>query len=342
MGQIGSRAMIKRFTNGVSGYSSQTTTIKQSISSLSNERGKKTFFFSFTKLKLHDVCKQQNPQNCRAIFIMTTLQKIENLLGITLTEKRLGKEYDPNQKNTYAGKDGFVDRLRLDDIDIDDLAALFAITGELSALTLVNTGIPNFADLLSFNAYYLTLDGVKIKGIDCNTKGKLPWHVKFRNMQFDARALRCFENSKRLGFRQVEFHQCHIENIQYISTIPQISNLILDKITFTYEPIQEEAESKIYRMSVCRSTFDHVSFLPFKNCISSIKFGSCTIGSLSGLEEFPELSSISISTDTKVKDKTILQNKNHRAIHCHIFPVKKAFDLEQILPLKTYIRRLSL
>lgn len=273
---------------------------------------------------------------------MTTIKNIENLLGITLEEERLGNDSDPKQKNTYYGKEGHVDSLRLDDIDIDNLTALFAITGELRHLTIVNSSIPNFSDLLEFVPYYLTLDGVTIKGNDCNTLGKLPGHLKLHNMQLDAKSLNCFAKSKFGGFRQVEFHNCHLDNIQYIRTIPQISYLILDTITFTYEPLEVVTRSGLYRMSVYNSTFDQVSFLPYKKELSYIEFGNCNIGSFAGLEEFPELEGITISSDTQVKDKTILPNKNRRNINCNVLRVKKPFDMEQVLPLKKYITRLYL
>lgn len=161
-------------------------------------------------------------------------------------------------------------------------------------------------------------------------------------MHLDVKALSCFAKSKFGRLRQVEFHNCHLDNIQYISTIPQISNLILDTITFSYEPLEVETRSGIYRMSVYNSTFDQVSFLPYKKERSYIEFGNCKIGSLAGLEEFPELDGITISSDTQVNDKTILPNKNRRNINCNVFRVKRPFDLEQVLPLKMYITHLYL
>lgn len=268
---------------------------------------------------------------------MTTIKKIETLLGITLEEKRYGNDYDANQKNTYSGSEEHVDRLHLDDVNIESLIDLAALTGELSALTLVNTTIPNFSDLHAFNPYYLTLDGVTIKNTDCKTKGALPWHLKLYNMHFDARALDCFEQSSKRGFRQVNVRNCHIENIQFISAMQQVSYLILDKITFSYTPLEVERRSGIYRMSVYHSKLEHVSFLPFKKDLSHIQFGSCKIESLAGLEDFPKLEGITISTDTQVKDKRILPNKHGRKIHGGIFHVKKPFDLENLLPLKNYI-----
>ncbi len=273
---------------------------------------------------------------------MTKLKKIEKLLGIKLEVQKYGASYDPNQKNTYAGTEEHIHRLRLDGIVIENLSTLFDYTGELSALTILNSTIPNFSDLLAFNAYYFTLDNVTIKNNDCKTKGKLPGHMKILNMQLDAKALNCFEKSKIGGFRQVEFSNCKIDNIQYLGSIPQISYLILDKITFTYEPLKEEIISGIFRMSVYNSKLDHISFLPFKKELSSIEFGSCKIKSLSGLEEFPNIKAISISTDTQVSNKETLKNRHKRNILCNVFHVKKPFDLEQVLPLKKYITNLEL
>lgn len=273
---------------------------------------------------------------------MTTLKKIEKLLGIKLEEKTYGKSYDANQKNTYSGTEEHIDRLRLDGIVIENLSALSAFTGDLSALTIKNSTIPNFSDLLAFNAYYMTLDGVTIKDNSCKTKGKLPGHLKLLNMRLDAKALKGFEKSKFGGFRQVEFRNCHIDNIQCINSIQQISYLILDEITFTHKPLKKETKSGIYRMSVYNSKLDDVSFLPFKKSLSHVEFGSCKIGCLSGLEELPQLEGISISTDTKVKNKTILKNKNGRNINCSVYKLKKPLDLEQIMPLKKYITNLDL
>lgn len=274
---------------------------------------------------------------------MTTIKKIEKLLGIQFDVKRLvGKAYVPEEQNAYSGSEEHVDRLRLDGIEIQDLQALFNITGELSALTIVNSSIPNFSDLLLFNAYYLTLDGVTIINNECHTKGKVPGHLKFKNMQLDVKALNCFRKSNIGGFRQVEFHNCHMQNIQYLNTIEQISYLILDTITFTYNPIEVDTKSEIYRMSIYNSQLEHVSFIPFKNVLSNIQFGSCKIGSLAGLEEFPELEGIDISSDTIVEDRTVLMNKNRRAINCNLFRVKKPFSMEQVLPLKKYITSLDL
>lgn len=273
---------------------------------------------------------------------MTTIEKIESLLGIKFEVKRLGNDYDPDQQNTYSGKEGYVDRLRLDGIEVEDLHALFAITGKLSAFTIVNSSLPNFSDLLLFDPYYLTLDGVTIRESDCITKGKVPGHLKFRNMRLDTKALSCFEKSKIRGFRQIEFHNCHLENIQYLNTIPQISYLILSDITYSYEALALETSCGIYRMSVYNSKLDDVSFLPFKNELSHIEFGTCKIGSLAGLAEFPKLNGISISTDTQVHDKSAFQNKHRRDINCNVFRLRKPHNLAQVLSLKKFITHLEL
>ncbi len=274
---------------------------------------------------------------------MTTIEKIEKLLGIKFDAKRLvGEGYVPEKQNSYSGSEEHADRLRLEGIEIEDLHALFSLTGELSALTIVNSSLPNFSDLLLFNPYYLTLDGVTNRDNATNTKGIVPAHLKIKNMQLDAKSLCCFKKSNIGGFRQVEFDKCHLENIQYLNTIEQISYLILNKITFTYQPLEIETRSGIYRMSIYNSKFDDVSFIPFKNVLSHIKFGSCKIGSFVGLDEFPELAGIGISTDTQVQDKTPLQNKHGRDINCNIFRVKKPFDLAQILPLKKFVTSLDL
>lgn len=273
---------------------------------------------------------------------MTTLRKIEQLLGIKFPSEKGGKPADPNQKSSYSGTEDHINRLHLEGITVKDLSALFAYTGDLSSLTLKNTTIPNFSHLLAFNAYYMTLDGVTIKSNDCKTKGKLPGHLKLLNMHVDAKALRCFEKSNVGGFRQVEFHHCHIDNSQYISWIPQISYLILDTITLSYKPLKKEPKSRIYRMSLHNSKLDDLSSLPFKRSLGHIEFRTCQIGSLSGLEEFSKLGGISMSTDTKVKDKRILKNKKGRSIHCNLYKAKKPFGLEQLLPLKKYISSLDL
>ncbi len=273
---------------------------------------------------------------------MTTLAKIEQLLGIKLEEKRFGKEYDPDQKNTYSGTEEHIYRLRLDEVVIEDLSALFEFTGELSNLMLVNSTIPNFPDLLPFNTYDLTLDRVTIKDTICTTRGKLPTHTKLYNMRVDAKGFNCFEKSNIGGFRQVEFIHCHIDNIQYLSSIQQVSFLILNTITFTYGPLQHATKSSIFRMRVSNSKLEDVSFLPFKEDLSNIEFDNCKIGSLTGLEAFPELEEISMGTNTRVKDKAILENPHGRNITCSIYKQKKPFDLEHVLPLKKYITSLDL
>lgn len=271
---------------------------------------------------------------------MKALQEIEKLLGIKLEQKLYGDSYDRNQKNTYSIRKEKIESLRLDDVVIDDFSKLLPYLSDLHSFELVNSTIPNFSVLLNLSCYNFDLDNVTFKNNNCDIIGKIPGHLQFFNMKFDAAVLRCFKKTNILGFVQVEFKNCHIDNIQYLDDIEPISLLILDWITYTYKP-KKSSKKKTRRLSIYNSKLKDLSFLPFKKSLGNLEFENCKIGSLNGLAELPKLRSFSIDSDTRIKDKTVLENKNNQKIYCEINQAKRAVNLEMIVPLKNHINDLG-
>ncbi len=271
---------------------------------------------------------------------MEALQKIEKILGIKLEKKLYGDSYDRNQKNTYSIRKDKIESLRLDDVVIDDFSQLLPYFSDLRSFELVNSTIPNFSVLLSLSCYNLDLDNVTFKNNNCDIIGKVPGHLQFFNMKFDAASLRCFKKTNILGFVQVEFKNCHIDNIQYLDDIEPLSLLILDWITYTYKP-RKSKKKKTRRLSIYNSKLKDLTFLPFKKSLGNLEFENCKIGSLNGLSELPKLRSFSIDSDTRIKDKTVLKNKNNQKIYCEIEQGKRAVNLEMLVPLKNYINDLG-
>lgn len=271
---------------------------------------------------------------------MTTIPKIEKILDIKLEKKQFGKLYDPNQKNTYSGTQEYVESLRLDDVVIDDFSKLFPYLNSLRVLKINNSTIPNFSELLDLNCDDLYLDNVIFKNNDCKVKGKLPWHLKFLNMKFDATALRCFKKTNAKGFRQVEFSKCHIDNIQYINEVKPISFLIFNNITFTHKRNKKASKSSTKRLTIYNSKFKDVSFLPFKSSLEDIQFVDCKIGSIAGLTKFPNLRKLSMNTDTTVKEQSVQKNNSNKKILCVLNQGEKSLDLRMIRSIRKLVHEL--
>ncbi|MFT5822613.1 MAG: hypothetical protein ACI8ZM_003869 [Crocinitomix sp.] len=272
---------------------------------------------------------------------MKAIRKLEKILGVKLEAKRFGDSYDPNQKNTYSMRNEQISRLRLDDLIIADFSKLFPYLKELSTLKIKNSTIPNFAELLNLNCYDLELNNVVFKNNNCDTKGKVPGHLKFTKMKFDASCLRCFKKSNVKGFVQVEFRKCHIDNIQHINDIEPVSLLIFDKITFTHQP-KKTAKKSTWRLSIYNSNLKDVTFLPFSDSLGAIEFRNCQIGSIAGLTKFPRLGAITIDSDSKIEDKTIQDNNENKKITCVLNQGKRPLDVRMVSSLQKYIHELQL
>ncbi|NOQ73412.1 MAG: hypothetical protein GQ574_15510 [Crocinitomix sp.] len=272
---------------------------------------------------------------------MKVIRKIEKILGVKLEKQRFGDAYDPDQKNTYKIQNEHIESLRLDDLIIADFSRLFPYLKALKYLYIYNSSIPNFSELLNLNCHNLNLDNVVFKNNNCNIKGRVPWHLKFLNMKFDAAGLKCFKKSNIKGFRQVEFRNCHIDNIQHINDIEPISLLIFDEITFTYTP-KKTAKKSTWRVSIYNSNFKDVAFLPFGASLEAIEFKNCQIGSIAGLSKFPKLDWISIDSDSSVEDKSVQANTHDKQITCVLSQEKKPLDMRMITSFQKYIHKLQL
>jgi hypothetical protein len=272
---------------------------------------------------------------------MNVIQKIEKVLGVKLEKKLYGKSYDANQKNTYSLSNERIGSLRLDDVVITDFSKLFPYLKSVRSLTINNSTIPDFFELLDLTLHDLVLDNVVIKDNKCEKKGILPWHLKFINMEIDASCLRCFKESNIKGFKQVEFKKCHIDNIQYLNDIMPVSLLILDEITFTHKHI-ETTKKKTGRLNICNSNFKDVSFFPFQDSLVGIEFENCKIGSIAGLSKFPKFRSITIDSDSKVSDKSIQKNPRNKKMYCTLNRGKKLIDVRLVASLANFIEDLEL
>lgn len=272
---------------------------------------------------------------------MNAIQQIEEILGIKLEKKRYGKSYDPNQKNTYSLRREHIESLRLDNVVIDDFATLLPHLEKLSHLKINDSTIQNFSELLSLRYADLRLNKVIFKNNDCDITGALPRHLIFSNMQLDAVCLRGITKNNVEGFRQTEFKNCHIDNIQEIDNLDQISLLIFDNITFTHQP-KEASKKATRRLMIHNTNFADVAFLPFSDSIENIEFENCQIGSIAGLTRFPKLDEIRIDSDTTIEDKSSPENPFQNEITCIITQGKRPLDLREIISLKDAIYTLHL
>lgn len=242
---------------------------------------------------------------------MDAISELEKILGVKLSTKLYGDLYDANQKNTYSGGTDSITSLRLDDVVITEFSELLPYLKDLRSLTIYNSTLANFSELLQLNYHDLFLNNVVFNTTKCSTIGKLPGHVKFSNMKLDASGLRCFKLTNSKGFHQVEFKNCHIENIQHLNDIKPISLLIFNKITYTYQP-KKTTKKYTRRLSIYNTKLNDLSILPFKNSLMDLEFFNCQIGSLAELNNFPDLSDLSFDSDCKIKDKTIIENNQHK------------------------------
>jgi hypothetical protein len=272
---------------------------------------------------------------------MDAISKLEKILGVKLSTKLYGDLYDANQKNTYSGGTDSITSLRLDDIVITDFSELLPYLKDLRSLTIYNSTLANFSELLQLNYHDLFLNNVVFNTTKCNTIGKLPGHVKFSNMKLDAAGLRCFKLTNSKGFHQVEFKNCHIENIQHLNDIKPISLLIFNKITFTYQP-KKTTKKYTRRLSIYNTKLNDLSILPFKNSLMDLEFFNCQISSLVELNNFPDLSDLSFDSDCKIKDKTIIENNQHKKLTCGLEQNKKPLDLRMIRTIKHFVHELNL
>ncbi|OJJ18727.1 hypothetical protein BKI52_24300 [marine bacterium AO1-C] len=272
---------------------------------------------------------------------MKEIQELEEILGIKLEEKRYGRSYDRNQKNTYSIRREHIESLRLDDVVIDNFSKLFPHLQKLRHLEINHSTIPNFSQLLERNYSDLRLNGVVFNNNDCDITGKIPRHLMFSNMTLDAKCFECLEKSNIVGFRQVEFKNCHIDNIQAIDQVDYISLLIFDKITYTYHP-QKASKKATRRLTIHNSSFADVAFLPFANSLKDITFENCQIGSIAGLAQFPKLEEITIDSDTTIEDKSTSTNTFHNEITCTLNQGKQPLNLQEIVSIKDAIYQLQL
>lgn len=259
---------------------------------------------------------------------MKAIQKIEEILGVKL------------EKNTYSLRNEHIERLQLDDLVIDDFSKLFPYLEELRSLKINNSTIPNFSQLLHFDCYNLRLDNVKFQNNNCDTKGKLPGHLIFSNMKFDAACLKCFTKSNVTVFRTVEFRNCHIENIQYINEIDSIYWLTFNKITFTHK-YKKTSKKTTRHLSIHNSNFEDITFLPFKDSLENIEFDHCQIGSIAGLTKFPKLKEITIDSDTIIEDKSVQENPSDKKIIGVLNQSKSPLNLRMITSFKQFISELK-
>lgn len=271
---------------------------------------------------------------------MDAIQKIEEILGIKLEDKKYGELYDEHQKNTYSIRNEEIESLRLDDVSINDFSKLFPYLKKLRHLEINSSTIPNFSELLNLNCSDLRLNNVVFKNNECSMKGKIPRNLMFSNMKFDATCLKCFKKGNSISFKQIQFENCHIDNIQHINDIELISLLVFDKITFTHKP-KKVAKKTTRRLSIHNSNFKDVTFLPFRDSLENIEFENCQIGSIAGLTKFPKLKQITIDSDTTIEDKSVVENTFDKKIICIVNQGKQPLDLRELTSIKNYINTLE-
>ena len=271
---------------------------------------------------------------------MEAIKKIEEILGIKLEKQRYGQS-GLYQTNTYSLRHEHIERLQLDQVIIDDFSILLPYLQKLSSLEINHSTISNFSQLLKRNYANLSLNNVTFKNNNCDTVGRLPWYLVFSNMQLDATCFGGLQRSNVIGFRQIEFKNCHIDNIQELNHVEQISLLQFDKITFTHTPTKA-SKKRTRRLDISNTKFKDVAFIPFADSLEDIGFKNCQIGSIAGLTQFPQLEEITFDSDTTIEDKAIPESNSDKKFTCVFNQGKKPLDLGLFIPIKNHIDQLYL
>ncbi|WP_109832662.1 leucine-rich repeat domain-containing protein [Reichenbachiella versicolor] len=270
---------------------------------------------------------------------MKAIQEIEAILGVKLEEQSLDEDQD--QKSLYYIRKEELRSLDLYGVTIEDFTPLVPYLQKLESFKLTNSTIQNFSELLKFNCFNLQLDNVTFQNSNCDTIGRMPGHVICSNMSLDASCLACHQQLNYKRFRQVEFTNCHIDNIQEMDDLEDISLLILNNITFTHSP-KRGSKGTTRRLTITDTSFDDISFLPFAHSLKSIEVTNCQIGSISGLTHFPSLGGFAIDSDTIIEDQSILENKSGKKIGLALEQGEKPLDLIKLSPFKNHIDRLEI
>ncbi|WP_336689646.1 MULTISPECIES: leucine-rich repeat domain-containing protein [unclassified Chryseobacterium] len=263
----------------------------------------------------------------RSTVLDEETQKIEEILGIK-----------PEDYLKY----NLLQYLHLKDVDIEDFSKFLPYLVKVTKVKLTNCTIANFSELLKIESCSsFTLDNVTFRNNECNVTTGFPYEIRFSNMTFDAGCFNSFHiSSSGKGYKHLFITNCHIDNIQEISTIKGLYSLHLDNITFTCNPSKVK-EKSIYMIHIFNSKFEDISFIPFKKSVTDIEFKNCRIGSFNGISEFEKLEEIEMTTDTVVENKEELENPFNKEITCHFSKAEKPFRLKNAVSLRNYINELS-
>ena len=264
----------------------------------------------------------------RSTVLDEEIQKIEEILGIK-----------PEDYLKY----NLLQYLHLKDVDIEDFSKFLPYLVKVTKVKLTNCTIANFSELLKIErCSSFTLDNVTFRNNECNVTTGFPYEIRFSNMSFDAGCFNSFHiSSSGKGHKHLFITNCHIDNIQEISTIKGLYSLHLDNITFTCNPTKVK-EKSIYMIHIFNSKFEDISFIPFKKSVTDIEFKNCRIGSFKGISEFEKLEEIKMTTDTVVENRDELENPFNKEITCHFIKAEKPFRLKNAVSLRNYINELSL
>ena len=274
---------------------------------------------------------------------MNTIEKIEEVLGIKLEEKKCRELYELNQNNTYSIRKEAIESLVLDNVVIDNFSRLEPYLKELRELEINNSTVSNFSELLMPSCYYLRLNNVVFRNSDCDRMSSFPSHLIFSNLTIDARSFKCWKADKHVAFRQIEFKHCHIENIQEIEAIEATNLIEFDHLTFTDSPkVLKKNSQGPRRLSILNTNFKDASFIPFKGSVEDLQFLNCQINDLTDILNFQKINKVEIDSDTTIENKTTQDNPLKKAIDFTLIQGQKPIDLRNILPFKEYIYKIRL
>lgn len=240
------------------------------------------------------------------------------------------------------GEDYKETTLYLEDVTIDDFSKFLPYLGKVRKVDFRNCSISSFAELLKLehcSVFYL--DNVTFGNSDSTTIRTFPHTIRFSNMSFDAKWLSGLHlPSSSKGFKHLFINNCHVDNIQELSTIKGLYSLHIDKITFTCYPGKIKEQS-IRMIHIFNTELEDISFIPFKKSVEVIDFKNCRIGSFEGISEFKKLEKIEIDTDTIVEETKELENPFHKEFICYFVQKEKQFSLKNVLGLKNYIHQFN-
>ncbi|MCH2229182.1 MAG: hypothetical protein MK105_02465 [Crocinitomicaceae bacterium] len=257
------------------------------------------------------------------------IKKIERLLKVKLAPHQYGKR----EENAYSLHQDKVNELYLNNLDIDT----FADIKEIYGLTIKNATVSSLSTLLQVNIYRLTLENVVFK----NTEDSIITNDTLRNITYTNTNFNAKHLSNCTDLKFVFFHDCKIENLYEICSLPKLYQLHFDNVTLAkLEKSKFPPAPRHWSLDISNMQFNDIEmWLPFAN-IKYLRLHNCHIKSISNLYCFKKLEAFDIDSDCVIEN-TELTNHKHQHIRCEITQGKQPINLQHLFPIANYINQIS-